>query len=362
MQSGKRIIFVLEKKKGPLCATDRVSLEYAGWFLKKGFSVEKFYKSEMFFYGTKADFLFHPLIIAFRLLRYRRSAGVFCIGSDGAAAAPASVPGLLPPVISINHGSLPRVYEASKKYGSASAACFLTRPLRSILTFSQMLFSKKILCVSRNDEAFLKRKYRFLKNKILYIGNGAAPSDMKTDPDENKTIIFTGSFTWKKGYGCLEELIASFPLNKFRWEITGTGVPDKLLITKHPRLNRKDVIITRELSHAKLMRKFAEGMCLVQTSLFEGSPLVLYEAMAAGLPQIIFDYENGFSDTIDNETGFIIQTGNIKKMAEALERLSGSAELRKRMTANSLRQSRHFTWEKRCENLKEVLPDLGYAQ
>ena len=71
--------------------------------------------------------------------------------------------------------------------------------------------------------------------------------------------------------------------------------------------------------------------CLVLSSRTEGLPGVVLEALGAGLPVVATDV-GGVSDVvIDDETGLLVEPGDIEAMARALERLDSDPALRGRM-------------------------------
>lgn len=70
---------------------------------------------------------------------------------------------------------------------------------------------------------------------------------------------------------------------------------------------------------------------LVLTSDYEGTPNVVLEAMACGLP-VITTRVGGISDlVIDGKTGFIVDCGDVETLAQRVIQLAEDIELRKRM-------------------------------
>lgn len=77
-------------------------------------------------------------------------------------------------------------------------------------------------------------------------------------------------------------------------------------------------------------------------SLEEGSALVTYEAMAAGLPQIV-TFESG-SLVEDGKEGLFVESGNVNDLAGKIEYLYQHPEVRERMGQAGLKKIRDYPW------------------
>lgn len=69
----------------------------------------------------------------------------------------------------------------------------------------------------------------------------------------------------------------------------------------------------------------------VLSSRFEGTPNVVLEAMAAGLPTIVTDVSDNARIVTDGQTGFVVPMGDTKLMAQRIAELVGNAMLRTHM-------------------------------
>lgn len=69
----------------------------------------------------------------------------------------------------------------------------------------------------------------------------------------------------------------------------------------------------------------------VLSSRFEGTPNVVLEAMAAGLPTIVTDVSDNARIVQDGTTGFVVPMGDAKQMAQRMSELVGNATLRRQM-------------------------------
>ena len=129
-------------------------------------------------------------------------------------------------------------------------------------------------------------------------------------------------------------------------EIWGTGGQEKMLreIIEKNGLEAKVILkgyasdIHTEMSHASIY---------LMTSLFEGFPLVLIEAMSVGLPIISYWCPTGPRDLItEGENGFLIQPNDEDGFAEKVCELMGDRELRVKMGENALRISENYRMER----------------
>lgn len=76
----------------------------------------------------------------------------------------------------------------------------------------------------------------------------------------------------------------------------------------------------------------SESSVFAMTSIFEGFPLVLLEAMSCGLPPVTFAYQFGPKDTItDGKNGLLVYNRDIKSLSEKLIYLIQHENIRKEM-------------------------------
>jgi glycosyltransferase involved in cell wall biosynthesis len=75
----------------------------------------------------------------------------------------------------------------------------------------------------------------------------------------------------------------------------------------------------------------AADLCLL-TSVSEGIPLTLIEAMAAGLPVVASDVGGVGEVVADGDTGILAPSGSELYLCDAVLRLAGDADLRRQMS------------------------------
>lgn len=108
------------------------------------------------------------------------------------------------------------------------------------------------------------------------------------------------------------------------------------------------------------VRSLYSGMdVFVLPSRFEGMPLVLLEAMSAGLP-VVASRVGGISEiVVDGETGFLVEWDDDKTLAERISLLAGNAKLRKQMGEKGKELfERQFRIERFVEKIDELYHGL----
>ena len=180
-------------------------------------------------------------------------------------------------------------------------------------------------------------------NNVLVIPNMITikPKDVKDY--SVKQIISAGRFTYQKGYDLLIDawnlVIPHYP----DWQLSIYGNENPIIYTN--QLKRYKLFDTIRFLPATLdiVEKYAESSIYVMSSRFEGFPLVLGEAMSCGLPCVSFDCPNGPNEIIKNgEDGILVPNGDIKALAEAMEKLMEDVELRRNMGQNAKRNIQRF--------------------
>lgn len=90
----------------------------------------------------------------------------------------------------------------------------------------------------------------------------------------------------------------------------------------------------------------------------EGTPRVITEAMASGLPVIATDIAGIPEQVADGENGFLIQPGDIGALADRLERLCSSATLREEFSSEGRNRVERFSKEQMLTDIKAVYDEL----
>lgn len=180
--------------------------------------------------------------------------------------------------------------------------------------------------------------------RVLAIPNAVpAPSTRRSDVSE-PVVLAAGRLTWQKGFDRLIPAFARLAAEDPQWSlrICGSGPLGTRLrrrIIKHDVSNNV-YLLGRVADVGAQMRR---ASMFVLSSRWEGFPMVMIEAMSAGLPIVAFDCPTGPADIVeDGVTGFLIPDGDIDAMAEAMLELARDEPKRRRMAAAAAERSRDY--------------------
>lgn len=207
----------------------------------------------------------------------------------------------------------------------------------------------------------------FLKNEAITLG---APKEKcfvirrsvdtdffkpkVTQPKKAIHFIAVGRLTWQKGYSVLlqafAEIVKANPDSILT--IIGDG-PDAGAISKEiDSLNlSNNVKQIRHLDRVALRDALWQADIFVQASLSDALPNSILEASACGLP-VISTWAGGIPEAVRHEeTGTLVDSGNIELFRNAMIRLMNDAELRNEFGNNGRQfMMEHFSSRQECKN------------
>lgn len=178
------------------------------------------------------------------------------------------------------------------------------------------------------------RRYWGWTDGISVIPNAALPMPLKSDCTARK-VIAVGRLDYQKSFDRLIQAWELVKKNKISegWhlDIFGQGEWREML---------EEMIRTKGLTDSakvnaptdNIAAEYTFSSILAMTSHYEGFPMVMIEAMSAGLPVVTFDYKCGPRDIITHHTnGLIVPDGDVRAFADSLLRLMADDNLRKQM-------------------------------
>lgn len=198
----------------------------------------------------------------------------------------------------------------------------------------------------------LKEDYtNFLKNnkhtKILVVPNMLTNNSNIHSNLDNKNILSICRLHEGKRIDELINIFSRLKDKSSKLYIIGDGEEKENIEKLILDLDLQDrVIMTGYLNKEEQLRYLQNSSVYAMTSISEGLPMVLLEAMSFGIPCIAYKTESGVCDIINETNGFIIENRNSKDYLEKLELLLSDFELRQKMATNCIDTANSYNEDK----------------
>jgi glycogen synthase len=199
------------------------------------------------------------------------------------------------------------------------------------------------------------------QTSFIVIPNGVETDRFKPvdRPDNPKVkILFIGRLIPRKGF---QRVIKALPevrklaQRPFEIEVVGTGTYQVELDRVAEELGVADLIrYVGSVSYDRLEKSYQDADIFVLTSLSEGMPSVILEAMGCGLPIIASDVGGNNEIVKEGENGFLIQGDDSSTLAQQLALLINNPAERKRMGEYSRELSLKYDWSSIMEKYNKL--------
>jgi glycosyltransferase involved in cell wall biosynthesis len=186
-------------------------------------------------------------------------------------------------------------------------------------------------------------------------------ADMRTDGHEVQ-VVFVGSLIERKGPQDLLKAVADDSLEQVQLVIVGDGkyrtelemMAEELGLVH--RIQWKGMVSPSE--EAEILRE-SDIFCM--PSYMEGTPNVVYEAMAVGLP-VVSTRVGGIPDQVaEGKTGLLCDAGNVEQLRQCLTRLVQQPDLRRKMGRAGHERiiDSKLSWDGSAEEFDKIFSDLA---
>jgi glycosyltransferase involved in cell wall biosynthesis len=164
----------------------------------------------------------------------------------------------------------------------------------------------------------------------------------------SKRIVAAGRLTHQKNFVSLVRAFSVVAAKHPDWslDIYGEGVQRQMLEQEIEQLGLNGVVnlcgYTPNLSLA-----YSKASIFVLSSMYEGQPSVMLEAMSCGLPVVSYACPCGPRDIIsDGKDGFLVPVNDEKQLADRICYLIEHEDVRLQMGAAAIEKSRQFSLDK----------------
>ena len=172
-------------------------------------------------------------------------------------------------------------------------------------------------------------------DNIEVIPNARTFSFEKPSSCSSHQVLAVGRYTYQKGFDLLLEAWKKIDTNGWILRIAGSGedlgpVPENVITGPS----------------ADIKQEYLNSSILAMSSRYEGLPMVLLEAQAAGLPIVSFLCKCGPRDIVEEGvSGFLVPERDTSALAVKLKELMDDESMRQRMGATAYKASERFDIE-----------------
>lgn len=242
-------------------------------------------------------------------------------------------------------------------------AGFLLRIYKPFVLGKVLRDAHAVAVFTAEQKKTLSARYNVVPASVHVIPNGVA-SDYFMAPrrtmHKKPRLLFVGRLSYQKNLTQLLDALDGIS-EQFETTIVGDGELKRELKAHARKLQLKNVTFTGFAQGKKLRSFYEQADIFVLPSEREGMPLVLLEAMAAGLP-IVATRVTGNKDVVKHrKNGLLVPYGNPQALRTALTKLAADKPLYRSMSRAASEMAQAFTWDKVKESFLKAYPTNAIA-
>lgn len=255
-----------------------------------------------------------------------------------------------------------RVYEAYRTFLFHLAWNLWRRPRRAIEAAAVVLAANpgtlnKVIAIRQNKPTLLLSATG-ISSVETFESTAFKEKTISYYPTFN--LLWCGKIIALKNFGLVLDVLASLPRNA-RWHLNVAGTGNLIYYWKRKiALNKlcDKVTFLGNVPYQEMSNLYRQANILLFTSLREGTPTVILEAMAHGRP-IISLKESGAMTVLDSSCGILIPIHNKTQMVtdfrKAILRLWHDPELRESIGRAALKKvTSDYLWERRGIRMQQI--------
>jgi glycosyltransferase involved in cell wall biosynthesis len=201
------------------------------------------------------------------------------------------------------------------------------------------------------------------RGRIAVIPNGVDMAEFAWGPNrvrdgDGTSVLFAGRcYPDQKGLEVLMHAVSQLPREMaVHLRIVGEDWGGYAVVRDLARrLGIEDrVTLVGMLERSQLLDEFRRADVFVLPSLFDSFPIAILEAMAAGLPVIATRVGGVPEVVLDGETGLLVEPGDPKRLASAIEALASDEGARREMGKRGRARAQLFSWDEVIARTRRV--------
>ena len=237
--------------------------------------------------------------------------------------------------------------------------------LKNIITAGQLRYGRRVHQAARTAAVVVSASSNSVESFRRYFGiesplineTGTYPTTAsegrRADP-ATFDIVWVGKMDFRKQLGLAIRSVATAFHRDIRLHIVGSGNVEGYLHEAEKQGIADLCVIHGSVSHDEVLRLMRSADLFLFTSVAEGTPHVVLEAIGCGLPVLCFD-TCGQGDCVTDEVGYKIPLSNpersAKEFGEKIEYLYRHREVLEEMSRNCRKRAEELSWENKARKM-----------
>jgi len=216
-----------------------------------------------------------------------------------------------------------------------------------------------MVCLTERQRTDLLARYPGLPLRVLrHAAPKARVRGVRRDPD---SVVFVGRLAPQKQ---LDHLLRAFALVHERvprahLDLYGHGKEEGTLKELTQQLGLEDHVRFHG-GTTQALRAFAGSRVAAMSSIYEGLPLTLTEAMSVGTPFVAYDCNYGPAEVIqDGENGFLVPRDDVDALAARLVQVLEDDTLARRLSRGAKRVTTSFSARRYRDSWRDLLGEAA---
>lgn len=243
--------------------------------------------------------------------------------------------------------------------------------LKNTITRVQLALSPRVRCMAKTSNVIIAASTdaqqsieKYWHRSSICINETGCPApcnEIQRAQDESEAhkerfdILWCGRFLFSKQLDLAIQAVAEANVSNIVLHVLGSGNNEPYL-----QLANKlgvHVVWYGQVSHEEVQEVMQKMDVLLFTSVFEGTPHVVLEAIANQLP-VLCHNSCGQGDVVNDKVGITVPIltpkDSIKSFATAINYLSSHPDVLKEMKINCLFRANELTWDKKAMQMLDV--------
>jgi glycosyltransferase involved in cell wall biosynthesis len=218
----------------------------------------------------------------------------------------------------------------------------------------------KIIILNKTDYFKFSELY---PGKIIHIPNPVPFQSERVSNLKNKNILALGRIDKIKGFDSMIKafkiLLEEGKIGEWKLNIFGDDNGEQAHIEKLISENSLGDHIYIHKAKKNVETEYLNSAFYLMTSISESFPMVLLESQEYGLPIISYDCNSGPRDIIiNNFNGFLVEVGNIQKLADVMIKLMDDDSLRNKMGFEAKKNTEKFQIDAIIKKWKTLFDEI----